>query len=367
VILRLLLVIGLLAFVGGCSYEKVEREIGHVGPAKRDPFLAVQRLLSEREFEVSTPTRFGQGPGRNGIVITPIQSFVNHGMTDQVLDWVRRGGHLVVFLRDGEAFRNDWATFTFKDLEEPDPEIAHLLDELGIESVDQVKTTAKGEILGRQVEYESPTTFTWKEHKKPDLEFHLGDSNKPAAASFRSKSGNITIIASAKPFRNRYIGDADNAWTFWLLSTHAPSNAVWFLQGVRISFFSMLWEHGWMAIIALLLLIAFWLWRHLPRFGPLRQAPEDRSRDFASHLGVIGAFQWRHNQVPLLLKPLRESILRAASRRGWTPDHSNEHLAVLAGLTPNRVQAIMVYDPREPQAFLAVVQDLQKLAIALRT
>jgi hypothetical protein len=366
-ILRLLLVIAALGFAGGCSYKKTEREIGHVGPAKRDPFLAAQRFLIDREFAVSNVTRFGAGPGRNGTVITPIQSFVNHGMTEQVLRWVRQGGHLVVFLRDGEAFRSDWSSFTFKDFEEPDPEIARLLEELGVHSVDRTKTTAKGVILGRQIEYESPAAFTWQEGKKPVLQFVLGDANKPAAASFRRGSGNITIIASATPFRNRYIGEGDHAWAFWLLAGHARTTAVWFLQGIRISFFAMLWDHGWMAVVALAALIAFWLWRNLPRFGPLRQAPEDRSRDFASHLGVIGAFQWRHGQSTLLLKPLRETILRAAARRGWTADRLHEHLAVLTGLTPIRVQTIMDNEPREPQGFLATVQDLQKLAIALRT
>jgi hypothetical protein len=365
---RLLLVLCLLFSVGGCSYEKEEVEIGHVGPARRDPFLAAQRFLGERDFDVSTVTRFGQGPGWQGTVITPAQSFINHGMTDHVMNWVRAGGHLIVFLRDGEAFRNDWLPFSLKDLQEPDSEIQRLLDELGVESIDHAETVATGEIAGRKVEYTSPASFSWKEGEMPDLHFALGDPEKPAAASFRKAGGNVTIIASAKPFRNRYIGDADNAWVFWLLAAHADTSEIWFLQGVRISFFGMLWDHGWMAIVGLLLLIVFWLWRHLPRFGPLRQAPEERNRDFAGHLGVVGAFQWRHGQAPRLLAPLRETILRAAARRGWmATDHRlQEHLSNLSGLGPNRIQAAMHFEPRDPQSFLAVVQDLQKISTALR-
>jgi hypothetical protein len=151
-ITRLLLIFGVLLFAGGCSYEKEEREIGHVGAARRDPFLAAQRFLTERDFDVSSVTRFGEGPGLNATVITPAQSFINHGMTDHVLTWVRRGGHLVVFLKDGEAFRNDWSSFSLKDLERPDPETLHLLAELGVQSVNHEKTSAKGVILGREVE-----------------------------------------------------------------------------------------------------------------------------------------------------------------------------------------------------------------------
>ena len=202
----------------------------------------------------------------------------------------------------------------------------------------------------------------------PELDFALGSPEKPAAASFARGSGIVTVIASAKPFRNRYIGERDNAWAFWLMAGRSEGSAIWFLQGTRLSFFSMLWEHGWMAITGLLLLTGFWLWRHLPRFGPLRQAPEESNRDFASHLGVIGAFEWRHGQVAPLLNPLREAILRAAARRGWSSGDERlpEHLSHLLGLVPERIQTVMHAEPRDPQSFLAVVQDLQKISIALR-
>lgn len=365
---RFLLALLFLLLPTACSFEKVEKEIGHTGAARRDPFLAAQRFLEAREVTVNNVTRFGTGPDARGTLITPAQSFVNYGMTDQVMRWVQRGGHLIVFLRDGEAFRNDWLPFSLQDLKEPDPEVQRLLDDLGVDGVQMVKTAAKGTLLQREVEFEARATFSWKEGKRPRMAMTLGDADKPAVASFNRGYGHITIIASAKPFRNRHIGEGNNAWLLWLLTLSRETTEVWLLQGVRLSFFGMLWDHGWMAIVALLLLVGFWLWRHLPRFGPLRHAPDLSTRDFADHLRVIGAFQWKHRQAAALLAPLRDAVGRAAARRGWPPTESpgQENLAAVAGIPPARVQDAMQHEPRDPQAFLVIVQDLQKLATALR-
>jgi hypothetical protein len=360
--------LALLLLLGSCTTEKVVTEVGHVGEARRNPFLAVQRFMEARDYDVHNIVRFSDEVYPGGTLVTPAQSFVNYGMTDVVMKWVRRGGHLVVFLRHGEAFRNDWMPFTIRDLEKPEDEQAVLLEKLGVAEVQDSSSSVKGEVLGRQVEYEPHASFTWRAGEKPRLGFFVGDANRPAAASFNHGNGHVTIIASAKPFRNRYVGNGDHAWIFWLLTAHEETSGMFFLQGVRVSFFSMLWEHGWMAIVPVLLLIGFWLWRHLPRFGPLHRYVERVSRDFAAHLGVIGAFLWKHKQQRSLLEPLREAILRAASRRGILSSSPEflEKLGAIAALPPERVRVILDAEPGDPQFFVHTVQDLQELATALR-
>lgn len=364
---RVWILLAALLFLGGCETEKIVNEIGHVGPARRDPFLAAQRFFEKYEFSVSTANRFGWDVDQQSTIVTPAQSFNNFGMAEHAIRWVRRGGHLVVLLTDGEAFRNDWLPFSAKEMEKPDDEVQRLYDELGIAKVERKETTATGTIIERKVSFESPSHFTWAKGPRSDLTFLIGEPDKPVAASFRKGEGSVTIIASAKPFRNRYIGENDHAWTFWLLVSHVETTGICFLQGVRVSFFGMLWEHGWMAIIPLALLIALWLWKHLPRFGPILSRPDRTTRDFASHLGIIGGYLWQQKEIAALLTPMRETVLRAADRRGLrTSDEDfDARLAGMVALKPAEIHGALNGFPEEPQAVLTIVRNLQILLQAL--
>lgn len=372
-IVRLLIIAALIFCGAGCgNTKKVEREVGHKGAARRDPFLAAERFFERDDYTVQTISRVPEKFPLNGTLVTPAQSFMDRGMTERVLAWVNRGGHLLVFLRHGEAIRNDWLEVEGKVIheEEEEPEVQHLQEQLGVGSISDEDVTVSGDLAKQKVSYESPSTFEWKGGTAPSRAWRVlassKDSKKIAAASYTRGRGLVTIVANAKPFRNRYIGDADNAWVFEKLATVNTPQTIWFLQGMRVSFFAMLWEHAWMAVIPLLALTGFWLWRHLPRFGPMRQAPVENTRDFAAHLGVIGAFHWKHRHTLRLLNPLRDAIVRAATQRGWTTETLGEKLGAIASLPPQRANAVLSNLPNDPQSFVSTIQDLQKIAHALR-
>ena len=180
----------------------------------------------------------------------------------------------------------------------------------------------------------------------------------------RRGAGRISIAAHAEPFRNRHLGDGDNAWLLLRLVGHAHGTEVWFLNGVKVSFFAMLWEHGWMALIAAAALLAVWLWKSLPRFGPLRAAEDTGTRNFAEHLSLTGAFLWRHRQRAQLIGPLRETVIRAAVRRGLLRNDPEfpEKLAAFAQMDALRVRAALLSENiGDPRSFLRAIQDLRQL------
>lgn len=349
----------------GCGGEEVEVEIGYRGKARRDPFLAAERFLEENDFDVTMHTWFGAGPSQDAAVVATAQSFDSYGTSDSVLDWVSHGGNLLLLLDGGETFHDDFEEEPLKKKTKTRTERTELLEKLGISEAHDSNKELEVKFDDAQAKVEMPGRFKWKDgHAPARTIFSAGDGDLIGLTSFRSGAGRITIAAHAKPFRNRYIGEADNAWLLLRLIGQANANEVWFLNGVKVSFFGMLWEHGWMALIAAAVLLAVWLWRSLPRFGPLRAPEETGMRDFAEHLSLTGAFLWRHRQHAHLIAPLREAVTRAALRCGLIrndPDFP-EKLAELAQMEPMRVRAALLSENiTEPRHFLRAIQDLRQL------
>ena len=361
---HLLALIATLAFLG-CSGKEIEIETGYRGKARRDPFLAAERFLTERDFVVSMHTWLDETLPQRGTLIATAQSFGNRGTTTKVLDWVQQGGNLVLLLDGGETFRDDWEREHRERSKREAPERTELLNEIGIEDAKEGGGELEVTLAGATARVQIPARFTWKKgHAPSHTNILAAEDDEVALASFDRGAGHITVAAHAEPFRNRHLGDADNAWLLLRLVDIGRSDEVCFLNGVKVSFFGMLWEHGWMALISAGMLLAVWLWKSLPRFGPLRAAADGGTRDFAEHLSLTGAFLWRYRQRAQLIGPLRETVIRAAVRRGMLrndPDFP-EKLATFAQMNGLRVRAALLSENiDDPRNFLHAIQDLRQL------
>ena len=104
---RIIWLISLLviaAAIGGfyLMYEQVEEEIwiGESADAKRNPFLAAQRFLSDRGVsvvEATTELRFATLPTDATVILSEVDSMlVSSSQIDAALAWVKRGGSLIV-------------------------------------------------------------------------------------------------------------------------------------------------------------------------------------------------------------------------------------------------------------------------------
>ena len=84
---------------------------------------------------------------------------------------------------------------------------------------------------------------------------------------------------------------AKNDWQPWTDFTNAYEHQligdgpVWFVQGIDMPPLPLwLWQHAWPLMLALLLALAAWLWRRLPRPGPQWHAAEADRTDYLGHL-----------------------------------------------------------------------------------
>ncbi len=363
-----------------CSCRRVTHKeiIGYQGPARQDPFLAAERFLQKERHGARVVNHLKNINQHRGPIIAAAQSFINYGDADAMIEWIEEGGHLILLIEGTERWHNDWKENSFFDslkARKPEAEETKLLAELGITHdrkdgdtffKHEEKYTAMAGSRTLTAELSGKFTVTG-DAAGADVRF--GNKDAPSLASFTFGKGRVTVLANARPFRNRWIGEQDHAVLLATLVDLGQRGEAWFLNGTRVSFWKMLWEHGWMALVALAAIFVVWLWKNFPRLGPLREPTGDVARDFTTHLALTGAFLWRHHEPDALLQPLRDTVTAAAVRLGWhtkDPDFIAK-IADRCGLTKARTSfALETAGVRERNLFLRITQDLQKMAEELR-
>lgn len=361
--LRLLLW-GLLLSLVGCEYEEVEKEIGHRGEARIDPYLAGRRFLGELGYEVRRERRWPVLDGADAMVVLPAAMIEGRGTVNQLRIWVGGGGHLVCLFDGASSARNDWSDF--EGMEVPPAEaLVEWMEMLGLgfdpekpDSVEEQEWVIDGPD-GFRIERGGAPRFTWQ-----------GAEKEVSGESFVSMligEGRLTLVADARPFRNRHIGEADHALLLAELARASRSGALVFVVGSGVSFWAMLWRTCWPVIVGLLVVVAFWLWRALPRFGPLQvETRVDAWRDYRRHLEAVGGFLWRHDRGHSLLEPLRLEVQERLQRRRAAAGAQAGDIFALAesisGVPSERVRrALSGAGEPDPAGFTRITSDLQQL------
>jgi hypothetical protein len=305
---------------------------------------------------------FQELPRATSTIIASVDSFTNYGDAGRVVDWVQRGGHLVLLLSGAEPWRDDWGSQSSKtsDDEKLDEEQQAVLDKLGIKDVD-LSTESEVTVHAGAHQYRAELAGGIKLIKKPARQDVDGGD---AVMSWNRGFGRITAVSDAHPFRNRYLIQKDHAALLFALVSLDHRSVVSFVGALKVSFWKMLWQQGWPAIVCLGVLLVLWLWKNLPRFGPILAPVDHSGRDFTGHLAMAGAFLWRHREVAALLVPLQQDVRAALARRGLVAEDpaTQDELATRAGLTADRVRlALFLVAPSAESVFLRTVQDLHTL------
>ncbi len=373
-ILRATLRTLLLAFATmalcGCGkghWENKEIIHGYKGEARRNPFLACQRLLEENDYDTTATRTLDEMPDPYDTLFVAAESVYSAGRARYFLDWARDGGHLVFALRGGTHLQNDWkqADLDLSDLfKSKSPEDSPLLAELDLSVNDRRKET---ELTydGLVLEFPGVTGLQF-DRPRGDATI-LGDPFAAAMVSVPHGRGQVTILVDAHCLRNRYLGDHDHGDFLLTLANYRDYGTFWFLLSAKVSFLGLLWSRAWMPVLCLVLLVLFWLWKNLPRFGPYLAPLETHSRKFSEHVDMAGRFLWRRRNTGELLAPLRRRVLHAFSRAlGLRPDTPPEEvarrIAERTGLEEKRVRfALTAVNIRDATQLTQTVRDLQKL------
>lgn len=354
--------------LGGCKTVEKTETIGHKGKARLNPYLAAERLLESFGHEVRS--RYGWpdfDEGEVATVIVPASALSAEGYVRDLAAWVRRMGHAVILLEGGEFYRGDWNDSRVMPPEPSDALVAWL-EEAGLSiRADDWSDDARST---EEVTFEGETFDVRMESRSHPVV--RGETDGPLMISAPSGEGRITLVADARPFRNRYIGDHDHAALLVDLVESTPyAGSVAIVRNASLSFWGLLWSRGWAAMVPLLLLVVFWLWKNLPRFGPLERGPATaQTRSESHHLTAIGGFHWRLDRGRHLLEPLRESLRERAHALMLASGRADadifEVVAGRADITPEAARRAMTRDHcRDAGEFARVVADLQKIHLSM--
>lgn len=362
--------LGLGTLLTGCGgnsndgdTETYEVELGYQGEAKTNPFLAAQRLCAEYGYQVSRGNSIVDLPSTSATVILPSDAIPTPAAAQLVADWVAQGGSLIYLLNGGNRDRNDFEGFDVEKNEDAEY-YDHLLDAFEVSAAQTGNVSSNFTVLEQEFHVDIPSTTEFF----ADWAYPLNDPNilQGPFCEFSYGEGLVYVLSDGHPIRNRHIGENDHAAFFWAMMQSCNYTEVLFIEGRQISFLALLWSRAWMALIPLLVAVIIWLWKNLPRHGPIKPDEVVSEREFAKHVDALGHFLWQHVAVRELLAPIRRRLSSRLQATGMNPSSLNDEeltgLSERTGVPTERIrEALLTNVEREPAQFVQISRDLQTL------
>ena len=338
----------ILSLLGGAGYwisqqlEKKEIELpsGLTGEAAVNPLLAAERFLTAMGI-ATTPlddtSRLLRKLGQSDVLlITSDRQTLGQQRTRALLDWVERGGRLIVtvphLLKEEEPLR--------------DP----LLETLGL-TLFYVDAESIDEDMSEYADYLDVDWPTATDFMKLDIDLQYvlegmqaGDwviENDWGAVLVRRQHGygTVTIVTDLEFIQFLRIGEHDHAKLLWhLVDGRGP---VWLITNNDMpSLWEWLWQHAPEIMAASLVWLGLWLWARSRRFGPrLAEQPPIRRR-ILEHVEANGRFLWHQKQSLHLVAAVRKHFITTAANRypAWGRMSDEERAELLASVSDQDVR-----------------------------
>lgn len=364
--IQLLLLVGILA---GCSGTTREVETGYKGEARVNPWLAASRFLEHYEYQVDLISTWRTPAHHDAVWLVPANVINNELYARQLVEWVEDGGHLICLI-DQAHLHNDWSGRSSDEKLEPAFEKLLAAQQFTIlpNPGRSGRHSSAGTPVTRRLRF-SGGTFQTEMDPARLVAYRTGIPD--ALASARVGNGRFTVLTDAGPLRNRYIDNAQHAALLLALVDSSNGGRIVIVRGAALSLWALLMERAWAAMIGLVVVILFWLWKNLGRFGPLEAAEApSRLRGYDHHLEALGDFQWRLDKGASMIAPLRQEILerthRLMTKTGRLDDDIFQLLAERVGITRERAfRALAEPAPADAGIFTRTAADLQAILKSL--
>ncbi len=412
--IRCLIVIVLVWVLSGCgerTYVTVDHTDGYKGAAKLNPYLAAQEFLRENHdpgYEVKVRNGFVRYDFETGMVISPASTIGSEIMVDKMLQWVEDGGVYVCLLERGEKRwidvgegcdheTDEWRRDDFWSMDvEGEESLEYLLEKVDIELVDDPsgKTTGGvsyyGEpkdpvVLGDELPLVEDVSvevnygvdhldlkiggtrvMKYKGQLNGDDLYQEGEYHRFLGLS--RGVGRIYFITDARLFRNPYLGMSDHAVLLDAMRSEVHGDIV-FGYGNRRGFWSLMISYAGPALLGVFALLVFWLWKSIPRFGPLLEIPEGHARNYAQSISNTGRFLWKYRSSDVLLKAMRENLLSRSGMfhvDGQADESMVEIFAEQSGLDVEEVlEALTRNHVKEAGDMVRITRNLQTILKSL--
>lgn len=316
VALLILLACTILAAWFFTTHEKVSRKefTGYTGEARVNDFLAADLLL--QELGIESDSRPSLTPSEwlpeftDTLVVRLSPAFSVESERELLTDWVLDGGHLVLLPPDQESRVVDeflaflgFQLFPIETEEDDD-------------SGDESETDDEQESYDYQVDLEN-TRYRVDVTFEDSLGATLSDDKGIVVARRELGAGYVTVVATSRYFSNRSIDESDHARL--LLDTVAgyiqPGN-VWFIYDASFApLWQLIWDNAPYVVISFAVILVFWLWSIMPKFGPAIRPESLARRSIIEHVGAAGHFAWRNNGAGVLAASSAAAVMHDAESR----------------------------------------------------
>jgi hypothetical protein len=324
-----LAVLGAVWFFQNWENVPVRERVPASGEARLREFLAAERFAERMGMPARELRSLAdlESPPAGAVLLLPShRQAIDAQRATRLLAWVARGGHLVV-----EA--------ELVGVSDP------LLDAAGVRRDTRKPPALKplSVALGeRRLTVHMSSGMSLRAAGRPV--FQAGDQ----LVSVARGKGLISAATSLDFARNPGIGAHDHAEFLWTVLTLAPAPSLQvFFRPQRLSLWGFLAEHAAPALAAAFVLLGLWLWRIVPRFGPVPTDPPPARRRLLDHLRASGRYLWAEGERLELAVVARDAALRRLARA--QPDFA----VASASEKASRVAALADVPIDDAQRFMA--------------
>ncbi len=374
ILLISLLLVGLASWLyTQLDYDVVEKDTGYQGEALINDFLAAEYFLfgmgkKAEKIELFNPNR-KQFQQYDSLLITNLRQAFDITRSKNILNWVDRGGHLIITAQVIGAIQNK-----FRD---------NILDELGI-LVYQIENQEKSKLSEKpvdvalnnidvwQVDFNDNYTIETLDFFDSEIIWSIDNKDRIHGLQIKLGQGRLTILSDIDFLRNHNIQSYDHAAFLFSLSSiqsdRDSENVFYYsLHEKSISLFGWLWINAQSIFISLLLFIIFLLWMLIPRFGPIININQPVRREFLEHLSAAGHYHWHLKHSQRLLSDIRLQLsnqvqLKCPEWSAATRQNQIKYFSELSKLEPNVIEsALFDSEIQQEKKFINTVIILEKL------
>lgn len=371
VLVLALLALGSAWFLHNFERVPVKEREAPQREARQNPYLALERFLARmgrpvlRESNAQALDRLPPG----GVLF--LDKGRRHHLTPArqaaLLRWVQEGGYLLLVpefqgVPDPllEALGAEWFEAPETDAEEDDPP-ARKPPRLPPQLI--VRVPGSDTALAADFRFGLVPG-------SPEPEWQAGhpDHGQQLLHYARGRGHVAVVVGLDGMLSNWRIGERDHAELLWaLLQRYQPQGTVMLVSRLEVpSLWDWLAESAWAACIAAAALLVLWLWRIVPRFGPIAPELPPARRELREHLAAVGRFLWRSGGLGHWLAVARGSFLARLALRhpAIAALPAGEQAAALAQLTGRPAQhiAAALHGPAAtPAAFTEALRLLQRI------
>ncbi|ABC27177.1 conserved hypothetical protein [Hahella chejuensis KCTC 2396] len=378
----------------GLEWIEYERDLGPNEKARREPFLAAQLFIEKRGYKLESNPSFRdfddpdfalKTSTEDAIVLVDAYGSLSQKRTQTLLEWVERGGHLMVTAKNPylkgmdkiqdpifeefgvEVERNGQGDFD----EELWGAISTIGGYVGITQEDlcpmlypQAEFSFEGDENSIGVHFLSNDTLYGQDDY---LYASVGPDGASRMLQYEYGDGMVTYMVSLDMWKNFAIGCQDHAYMLWQMAPGDSGVMHFYYNRDFPSLGSVLWRHFYAAIAVGALTLFLWLWYRGMRFGPLRDEEPGTQRQILEHIAASARFLWRMDKGQALVESVRAETWQAISKRlqHITRLEQSVQIAQLAKhfqMNEQAVEAALFGPiPNDPVSFVNIIRALKRI------